>query len=56
MRNTLEDKLENICNRAKMNLLYLDEAYAVTIECEGLYAFTNSKIFEVLKKKSTVKA
>lgn len=56
MRNTLEDKLENICNKAKMNLLYLDEAYAVTIECEGLYAFTNSKIFEVLKKKSTVNA
>lgn len=56
MRNTLEKKLEDICNRAKINLLYLDKQYSVTIECKGLYAFTNSKIFEIIKKKSTINA
>lgn len=52
MRNTLEKKLEDVCKRGKMKLLYLEEPYSVTLECEGLYAFVNSKIFEILKKKS----
>lgn len=56
MRNTLEKKLEDICNRAKINLLYLDKPFAITIECKGLYAFTNSKIFEVIKKRNTINA
>ncbi len=52
MRKTLEKKLEEVCNKGKMKLLYLDYPYAVTIESEGLFAFTKSKIFQLLNKQS----
>ncbi|WP_195336942.1 ParM/StbA family protein [Paraclostridium bifermentans] len=52
MRNTLEYQLEEVCNKGKMKLLYLDYPYAVTIESKGLSEFTKSKIFQVLKNKS----
>lgn len=51
MRKELEDKLRTFCNRAEIKLLYIDEKHAITLECEGLYNFTNSKIFEMLKNK-----
>ena len=55
MRKTLEKQLEEVCNKGKMKLLYLDYPYAVTIESEGLSAFTKSKIFQLLKKQSKLK-
>lgn len=51
MRKALEKKLEEVSRRGKMKLLYIDEKYAVTIECKGLYEFTTSKLFDLIKKK-----
>lgn len=51
MRKELEKKLLSFCERAEIKLLYIPEKYAVTLEAEGLFNFTNSKIFEVLKNK-----
>lgn len=50
MRESLEPKLEKICNTGKITLFYVDKEYAVTLESKGLYAFTKSKIFEQVKK------
>jgi len=52
MRQALESKLERVCEQTKIKLLYLEEKDAVTIECKGLYQFTNSDIFAFLKEKS----
>ena len=51
MRNYLEANLKNFCDRAEIKLLYIPKEYAVTLEAKGLYNFTNSKIFGVLKSK-----
>lgn len=51
MRKSLESKLKAFCNRAEIKLLYIPEKYAVTLEAEGLYNFTTSKIFGALKAK-----
>ena len=51
MRTYLESKLKSFCDRAEIKLLYIPSKYAVTLEAEGLYNFTNGKIFEVLKAK-----
>ena len=51
MRTYLESNLKSFCDRAEIKLLYIPKEYAVTLEAEGLYNFTNSKIFEVLKSK-----
>lgn len=51
MRKSLENKLKTFCDRAEIKLLYVSEKYAVTLETEGLYNFTTSKIFSVLKAK-----
>lgn len=57
MRDSLEPKLEKICNTGKIILFYVDKKHAVTLESKGLDAFTKSKIFEQVKKieKSKVK-
>ena len=52
MRNSLERKLEDVCKRGKMKLLYLEKEDAVTIECKGLNEFVNSRLFELLKANS----
>ncbi|MCJ8341619.1 MAG: ParM/StbA family protein [Cetobacterium sp.] len=52
MRNSLEKELEKICERGKIKLLYLEKKDCVTIESQGLSNFTNSKLFELLKKNS----
>lgn len=51
MRKSLERKLKAFCDRAEIKLLYVAEKYAVTLEAEGLYNFTTSKIFSALKSK-----
>lgn len=51
MRKELEEKLINFCKRAEIQLLYIPAKYSVVLEAEGLYNFTNSKIFEILKNK-----
>ena len=51
MRTYLESNLKSFCDRAEIKLLYIPKEYAVTLEAEGLYNFTNSKIFGVLKSK-----
>lgn len=55
MRDDLENPLQEICNRAKTNLLYVDAEYAVTLEAWGLYNFTCSDIFEQIKEMSKSK-
>ena len=50
MRNTLEPKLKTFCERAGIDTCYLENDLAVTIESEGLYIFTESEIFKVLKE------
>lgn len=52
LRKSLESKLEQICRRGKIKLLYLDEKDCVTIESKGLYEFVTSNIFEILKNKN----
>ena len=52
MRNSLERKLEDVCKRGKMKLLYLEKEDAVTIECKGLNESVNSRLFELLKANS----
>lgn len=52
MREHLETKLKQYCERAKIKLLYIPKNYAVTLESEGLYEFALSDIFKILKEKS----
>lgn len=52
MRKYLEPKLKKICDRAEIKLLYIDEKYAVVLECIGLSNFVNSKMWEAIKKRS----
>lgn len=49
MKNALEERLISFCKRAQINLFYVDEKNAVTLEAQGLYNFTNSEIFTTLK-------
>ncbi|MGD9678936.1 MAG: hypothetical protein AB7V16_11400 [Vulcanibacillus sp.] len=50
MRNYLQPKLLEFCNSIGSIMLYIPEEYAVILEALGLYAFTNSTLFEQLKK------
>ena len=52
MRKSLEQNLRMFCDRAEIKLFYVPEEYAINLECEGLYNFTNSKIFSTLKNRS----
>ena len=54
MRKSLEKNLRSFCDRAQIKLFYVPGKYAINLECEGLYNFTNSKIFATLKDKYTV--
>lgn len=49
MRDYLEKKVADLCDRAEIKLLYIPSEFAVTLEARGLYNFTNSKIFNSLK-------
>jgi len=51
MRESLEENLKIFCDRAQIKLFYVSGEYAINLECEGLYNFTNSKIFTILKDK-----
>ncbi len=51
MRKYLEKKVKAFCDRADISLLYIPAKYAVNIEAEGLYNFTNSNIFTALKSR-----
>ena len=51
MRKYLEKKVKTFCDRADILLLYIPAQYAVNIEAEGLYNFTNSSIFNTLKAR-----
>lgn len=55
MREQLEAKLKNYCDRAKIKLLYVPEEFAVTLESKGLYEFANSNLFKALKNKTLEK-
>jgi len=52
MRKSLEQNLRKFCDRAEIKLFYVPEEYAINLECEGLYNFTNSKIFSTLKNRN----
>lgn len=51
MRNALEQRLQNYCEKAKINLLYINESQAVILEALGLQVFINSKLFQMIKNK-----
>ena len=52
MREALEKKLKDFCDRAMIKLLYMPKKYAVTLEVSGLNVFLNSKVFAALKEAS----
>ena len=54
MREHLEDSIRAICDRAEIELFYVPEEYAVTLECIGMYAFTKGVIFKKLKERQTL--
>lgn len=49
MKEDLEPKLNALCSRGDIKLIYIPSEFAVTLEARGLYNFTNSKIFSSLK-------
>ena len=55
MRNSLEPVLKAFCDRAKIEVVYIDENNAVTLEAEGLNYFVNSSLFNALKEHSQKK-
>lgn len=52
MRKQLEPKINSICERAGIKLLYISEKFAVTLEAEGLYQFASGLIFKALTLKN----
>lgn len=56
MREHLENKLKELCKQKVIELFFVNESKAVSLESEGLFAFANSGIFENLKLKSTKEA
>ncbi|MBK5242798.1 MAG: hypothetical protein JJD95_16520, partial [Clostridium sp.] len=54
MRKSLEKELRIFCDRAEIKLFYVPKKYAINLECEGLYNFTDSKIFSTLKNQNSV--
>ena len=53
MREALEKRLMAFCTRAKIELAYIDDpSDAVFIEAEGLNAFINSPLFQLLGDKA----
>lgn len=51
MKEYLYNELIEFGNATNIKLFYVPEEFAVKIEALGMYAFTNSKIFEMLKNK-----
>ncbi|HET7628641.1 MAG TPA: ParM/StbA family protein [Bacillales bacterium] len=51
MRDVLHPELETLTERLDIQLLYVPEAYAVTMNAEGLDLFVRGKIFSALKEK-----
>lgn len=52
MRKNLEKLLQTYADRAMINLLYIPEKEAVTLEAKGLYEFATSKVFSLLSKSN----
>ncbi|HET7615916.1 MAG TPA: ParM/StbA family protein, partial [Bacillales bacterium] len=51
MRDDLYPELDNLCERLDIQLLYVPESFAVTMNAEGLDLFVRGKIFSALKEK-----
>ncbi|WP_031368529.1 ParM/StbA family protein [Clostridium botulinum] len=51
MKKQIEKRLKPICEKANIQLLYIPKTFAVTLESKGMYNFTESKIFNMLKQK-----
>lgn len=51
MKKYLMNKLQTIADKAQIKLFYVPSDFAVMIEADGMYEFTNSKIFKVLKER-----
>ena len=53
MREAMEKRLMEFCTRAKIELSYIDDpSDAVFLEAEGLNAFINSPLFQLLGDKA----
>lgn len=51
MKKHLKSKLKSICDKANITLFYVPVEFAVTLESEGMYEFTRSKLFKAIKAK-----
>lgn len=49
MKEFLYPKLKELCDKARIQLLYVPAEYAVTLNAEGLDYFVRSEIYKVLK-------
>lgn len=45
----LKPKLKEICDKRAIELFYIDDDEAISLEAKGLYAFVNSEVFELIK-------
>lgn len=52
MRPYLAPELEKLAKRLDIQLLYVPEAFAVTMNAEGLHQFVQGKIFSTMKEKT----
>jgi plasmid segregation protein ParM len=53
MKKHLEQKLQSLCDKKLIDLFFIDEGNAVSIEAQGLYSFANSDIFNKLRERAT---
>lgn len=56
MRPMLEKRLQGVCDRARIKLLYVDAKDAVTLEAVGLFDFFRSGLFQEIKQLVQKKA
>lgn len=52
MKDVLHPILHDLCVEREIQLFYIPKEFAITMNAEGLYIFTTSKIFTALKSKA----
>lgn len=50
MQSFLREKLSDFCKKTNIQLLYIDKPLSVSIEAFGMFEFTKSDIFKILKE------
>jgi plasmid segregation protein ParM len=52
MKKHLEKKLKEFCQQKLIDLFFVNDSHAVSLEAQGLYSFAQSEIFNTLKQKA----